>query len=199
MGYGVAIPTRSSRHLSAEERETLSLRLARGHSLRTMVTVLRRAAYQACTAHTMALARAHQPRRPQLLDPYAVVRQDTPGSGLFARADYRTAPASVSCDMSTQLSVKTIYASLSMLSRGTLRSELLTALRQARTVRRPRARGTDRHGQIPHMTPIAERPAEVATHTVPGHWEGDRIKGARKGSAVEALVEGTTRLVIRLE
>ena len=99
--------------------------------------------------------------------------------------------------MSTQLSVKTIYASLSVLSRGTLRSELLTALRQARTVRWPRARGTDRHGQIPHMTPIAERPAEVATHTVPGHWEGDRIKGARKGSAVEALVEGTTRLVIR--
>ncbi|MEP6889324.1 MAG: hypothetical protein ABI955_01350 [Nitrospirota bacterium] len=86
-----------------------------------------------------------------------------------------------------------------VLSRGTLRSELLTALRQARTVRRPRARGTDRHGQIPHMTPIAERPAEVATHTVPVHWEGDRGKGARNGSDVEALVEGTTRLVIRLE
>ena len=69
MGYGVAIPTKSSRHLSAEERETLSLRLARSHSLRTMATVLRRAPYQACTAHTLALAQTHQPRRPQLLDP----------------------------------------------------------------------------------------------------------------------------------
>jgi IS30 family transposase len=85
---------------------------------------------------------------------------------------------------------------LYVLPRGTLRSELLTSLRQARKARRPRARGIDRRGQIPNMTPIAERPAEVATRTVPGHWEGDLIKGARNGSAVGTLVERTTRLVI---
>jgi len=81
MGYGVAMRTRSYCHLSAEERETLSLGLARGHSLRTMATVLRRAApstvsceharYRACTAQTLAAARARQPRRPhKLLDPW---------------------------------------------------------------------------------------------------------------------------------
>jgi IS30 family transposase len=98
--------------------------------------------------------------------------------------------------MGKQLSTETIYAGLYILPRGTLRSALLAALRQARKARRPRARGTDRRGQIPHMTPITERPAEVATRTVPGHWEGDLIKGARNRSAVGTLVERTTRLVL---
>jgi IS30 family transposase len=43
MGFGVAMRTRSYQHMSAEERETLSLGLARGHSLRTMARVLGRA------------------------------------------------------------------------------------------------------------------------------------------------------------
>lgn len=72
--------------MNAEERETLSLGLARGQSLRTMASVLgqapstvsrelarnaRRAPYRACTAHTLTSARARQPRRSRkLLDPW---------------------------------------------------------------------------------------------------------------------------------
>jgi len=99
-------------------------------------------------------------------------------------------------DMQKHLSTETIYAGLYVLPRGALRSELLAALRQARKARRPRARGADRRGHIPNMRPIAERPAEVTTRTVPGHWEGDLLKGACNRSAVGTLVERTTRLVI---
>jgi len=78
---------RSYRHMSAEDRETLSLGLAHGHSLRTMAAVLGRAPstvsrelarnvargrpYRACTAQILAAARIRQPRRlRKLLDPW---------------------------------------------------------------------------------------------------------------------------------
>lgn len=70
------------------------------------------------------------------------------------------------------------------------------AARRACQARRPRSRGTDRRGQLSNMTSIADRPIDVANRTVPGHWEGDRLKGARNRSAVWTLVERTTRLVI---
>ena len=205
-------------HMSIEERETLSLGLALGHSLRAMATVLGRAPstvsrehprnargqpYRACTAQTLAAARAHQPRRPRkLLDPWLWRYVST-------RLAQRCSPEQIAGrlrreypdDMRKRLSAETIYVALYVLPRGALRQELLAALRQARKARRPRARGTDRRGQIPNMTPIAARPAEVASRTVPGHWEGDLIKGARNGSAVGSLVERTSRLVLlaRLE
>jgi len=206
--------TRSYRHLSAEERETLSLGLARGHSLRTMARVLGRAPstvsresvrntvrghpYRACTAQVQAAARARQPRRSRKLqDPWLwqYVRTQL-AEGCSPEQIAGRLRRAYPDDMGKQLSAETIYVGLYVLPRGMLRSELLAALRQARKVRRPRARGIDRRGQIPNMTPIAERPAEVATRTVPGHWEGDFIKGARNGSAVGTLVERTTRLVI---
>ena len=98
--------------------------------------------------------------------------------------------------MGKQLSSETLYMALYVLPGGALRSELLVALRQARKACRLRAQGIDRHGQISHITPIAERPVEMATRTVSGHWEGDLIKGARNRLAVGTLVERTTCLVI---
>ncbi|MBX3319526.1 MAG: IS30 family transposase [Nitrospira sp.] len=206
--------TRSYRHLSAEERETLSLGLAQGQSLRTMARILGRAPstvsrevtrnttrgrpYRACTAQQHATSRAHHPRRcRKLLDPWLwqyVQTQLMQGCSpeQIAGRLRRAYPG----DMQKHLSPETIYAGLYVLPRGALRSELLAALRQARKARRPRARGADRRGHIPNMRPIAERPAEVTTRTVPGHWEGDLLKGACNRSAVGTLVERTTRLVI---
>ncbi len=98
--------------------------------------------------------------------------------------------------MGKHLSTETIYAGLYMLPQGALRTELLAALRQTRNTRRPRARGQDRRGQLPTITPIAERPADVSTRAIPGHWEGDLLKGYRNGSAVGTLMGRTTRLVL---
>ena len=181
--------------MSAEDRETLSLGQAHGHSLRAMASVLGRAPstvsrelacnvtrgrpYRACTAHALTIGRAKQPRRPRKLAApwlwHQVRTQVAEGCSpeQIAGRLRRAYPD----DMRKQLSAETLYGALYVMPRGTLRREWLAALRQARRARRPRARGTDRRGQIPHMTPIAERPAEVAPRTVPGHWEGDLIKG----------------------
>ena len=80
------MPQQCYSHMSIEERETLSLGLAQGVSLRAMARVLGRAPstvsreharnardhpYRACRAQRLAAARARQPRRPcKLLDPW---------------------------------------------------------------------------------------------------------------------------------
>jgi transposase, IS30 family len=179
------MPTKCYTHLSAEDRETLSLGLAHGHSPRMMASVLRRSPstvsresarntargrpYRACTAQTQAATRPHRPRRPRkLLDPWLwqYVRTHL-AEGCSPEQIAGRLRRAYPDDLRAHLSAETIYVGLSVWPRGVLRSELLAALRQARKARRPRARGTDRRGQIPTMTPMAERPAEVTTRTVP--------------------------------
>ncbi len=77
-----------------------------------------------------------------------------------------------------------------------MRKELIICLRQGKTTRRPRSGGVDRRGQIPDMVSIHLRSPEIEDRLMPGHWEGDLIKGKANGSAVGTLVERTIGYLI---
>ncbi|WP_454056752.1 IS30 family transposase [Cupriavidus sp. Marseille-Q8015] len=94
------------------------------------------------------------------------------------------------------VSHETIYNAIYAYPRGELRRQLIACLRQGRAKRLPRSRGTDRRGQIPDMVSIHVRPPEVNDRLMPGHWEGDLIKGAGNQSAVGVLVERMSRAVL---
>ncbi len=79
--------------------------------------------------------------------------------------------------------------------RGELRNELLITLRQGHKVRRPRARGEDRRGEISNIVCIHQRPPEVVERVISGHWEGDLIKDRRNDSAFGTLVERSSLFV----
>jgi IS30 family transposase len=90
---------------------------------------------------------------------------------------------------------ETIYQAIYAMPKGELRTDTIALLRFGHNKRRPRSRGCDRRGQIPDMTSIDLRPAEIAERLVPGHWEGDHIKGAGNRSQVGTLVERKTLYV----
>ena len=94
------------------------------------------------------------------------------------------------------VSHETIYTAIYAQPRGELRRQLIACLRRGRSTRMPRTRGDDRRGQIPEMVSIHVRPPEVNDRVMPGHWEGDFIKGAGNKSSVGVLVERTSRLVL---
>ncbi|MDQ6983709.1 MAG: IS30 family transposase [Ghiorsea sp.] len=98
-------------------------------------------------------------------------------------------------DKSMQVSHETIYRAIYAIPRGALRKELIACLRQSRKSRRPRTRGEDRRGSIPNMVSIHDRPLEIEERIIPGHWEGDLIKGARNASSIGTLVERTSLFV----
>ena len=94
------------------------------------------------------------------------------------------------------VSHETIYNAIYLHPRGELKRELIACLRHHNQVRKPRSRGTDRRGQIKDMQSIHIRPPEIEDRVIPGHWEGDLIKGEGNRSSVGTLVERTTRFVV---
>ena len=99
-------------------------------------------------------------------------------------------------DMTMRIAPETIYSYLYVLPRGSLKKELLSCLRQNRKRRHKQGRGVQNERKIEDMLSIEERPKEVESRIIPGHWEGDLIVGKNNRSALGTLVERTSRTTI---
>ena len=155
--------------------------------------------YRALAAHARAMARAWR-RRPRKLAPGSPVRAVVAG---LLRQDY--SPGQIAGRLKRdypgrpelQVSAETIYQTLFVQDKGSLRAEVETAVRCGRARRRRRRpRAGEARGKIPGMINISERPAEAADRAVPGHWEGDLIIGKNVQSAVATLAERATRFTM---
>jgi len=100
-------------------------------------------------------------------------------------------------DQTMRVSHETIYLTLFIQARGALKRELMSHLRRARAMRRPRnAKRRNRgQGQIVDGVSIRERPAEAEDRALPGHWEGDLLAGGAN-THIATLVERQSRFVM---
>ena len=97
---------------------------------------------------------------------------------------------------SARVSHETIYAAIYAQPRGGLKAAMTEALRQGKTRRGTRRRTLAGSAIVPDSLKIIHRPEEVDAGLIPGHWEGDMIKGAGNRTSVGTLVERKTRFLI---
>jgi IS30 family transposase len=193
--------------LSLDERIAIRLEHANGKSRRAIGRLLNRAAstisrelrrlvgqfdeYRPDAAARQARQLRHKPRVPRKLS------DDVRWDAVKAQVLEGWSPQQIAIrlkrenpdDSKARMVAETIYKAIYLQPRGALRQELISALRQGRSARKPRSQGKDRRSQITDMKSIHIRPAEIEKRLVPGHWEGDLIKGAGNRSSVGTLVE----------
>jgi len=206
--------TRSFRQMQAEERVTLAALRLQGKSLRQIAEVLGRSAgslsrelarnalageYGSRGAQQACERRRQDARPSRKLDPDGEL-----WPLVLHMLGWLWSPQQIAQTLRSMwpenpelhVSHETIYHAIYAYPKGELRKELIACLRQGKSTRRPRSAGEDRRGQIPEMVSIHVRPPEVNDRLMPGHWEGDLIKGAGNKSSVGVLVERSTRLVL---
>jgi len=204
-------------HLSSEEREEISLAWDKGKGIREIARILNRSGstvsreikrnsdsqslYRLIYADKKSRQRAQIPKRPcKLANPalWKVVK---------GYLDQKWSPEQIAFslkkeypkDMSMQVSYETIYRTVHIMPRGSLKKEILSSLRQGHKRRHHKRPSGDKRGQLTDMMLIKDRPKEVESRKIPGHWEGDLIKGKRNGSAIGTIVERKSRFLSLVE
>ncbi len=203
------------RQLQPEERMTIASMSQTGSSVRAMARTLGRSAgtisreivrnthaqfgYASTPAQTLCRTRRIAARPPPVLHPHGVL-----WGVVLTLLEWKWSPQQIAATLKRvfpdeperHVSHETIYTAIYAHARGELRRQLIACLRHGHSKRLPRTRGKDRRGQIPEMVSIHVRPPEVEDRLLPGHWEGDFIKGAGNKSSVGVLVERSSRLVL---
>jgi IS30 family transposase len=215
---GVAPPTRrrSRRALTLAEREDISRGIASGCAMRVVAQRLRRAPstvsreiarhggspqYRANTADQQAWQSALRPK-PCLLATHSELQQAV-ASKLMQDWSPQQISGSLKMeypnDESLRVSHETIYRSLFIQARGALKQELVQHLRSKRRIRRSRNASVHGHsqGRIVDAVSIRERPAEVEDRAVPGHWEGDLLRGAGNSHVITLVERGSRFCTLR--
>lgn len=99
-------------------------------------------------------------------------------------------------DPTMQISHESIYYHIYIQPKKELEKLLISQLRQKRNYRGNQQRGDGKRITIKDPIRIDERPNEVDSREIPGHWEGDLIIGKNHQSAIGTLVERTSRFLI---
>ena len=215
---GIVPPARrrSRRVLTLAEREDISRGIASGHTMRVIAqrlsrscsTVSReiarrggRSLYRASEADQLAWQSALRPK-PCLLATHSHLRELVAGKLM---QDWSPQQVSGWLKMeypnneSLRVSHETIYRSLFIQARGALKQELVRHLRSKRRIRRSRHSSVHGHsqGRIIDAISIRERPAEVEDRAVPGHWEGDLLRGAGNSHVITLVERGSRFCTLR--
>ncbi len=190
--------------LMAEDTQAaIAARLARPAS--TISTEIRRnggaGAYRAEASHAATLARKGTARRGRCdIAEHPPLRDE-----IYARMQRGWSPEEIAGMLKLEYPDtilmhtchESIYRYVYVVARGELQKDLIKFMRRSHKERKPQRRSVvPTQGKIPDMVLVDERPAEVETRLIAGHYEGDLIVGAGNRSAVGVLVERTTRFTM---
>jgi IS30 family transposase len=197
--------------LTEFERDRISKILAAGcsytkiaASLGRSISTVGRTVYRNCAADEYLAVGAHKKALKRQVYSHAskakIIRNEEMKSLIHAKLSIRWSPKQISQWIlkthQMQISHETIYQYIYVQTKGELKKELISYLRQRKPRRQSRKLEPDERGTIPDMISIHQRPEEMADRAIPGHWEGDLIIGKDHKSAIGTLVERSTRHLI---
>jgi IS30 family transposase len=207
---------RRYKHLNSEERGVIFAEHRRGASLRAIGSLLERSPstigreltrgrgddghYSPVSARRSYDARRSRSRRPRRLIEGCALHIWVRGKLEHLRWSPEQIAGRLRAmhpdDPDRRVSHETIYAAIYAQPRGGLKAAMIEALRQRKPTRGRRRTTLAGSSMVPESLRIIHRPEEIEARIVPGHWEGDLIKGAFNRSSVGTLVERKTRFVV---